>query len=501
MEEGQLLINGRWVQAADGGRTRIFNPSTGQPIGTIAMATPGDVDAAVQAARRAFDDGRWCDLTPGNRAKILWRLADLLDDTQESLAQLESLNQGKPIRLTRGGDLPTTVDNARFFASAARHLEGRATQEYDGTHTSMLRREPIGVVASITPWNYPLMMAVWEVLPALAAGNTVVLKPATATPFTSLALGRLALEAGVPDGVLNIVVGPGGSVGQQLASHPGVDMVSVTGGVHTGSAIMEEAAPTIKRLHFELGGKAPFIVFADANFEAAVQGAVVAAFINAGQDCTAATRIFVERSCYAQFVDAMTKATTSIQVGDALDPNTEMGPVISHGHRERIASFVDRAVRDGATVLAGGKSMTEGPLAHGYYYPPTLLVDVDDSFEVCRQEIFGPVVPIMPFADEEEVVMRSNAVPYGLSGSVWTTNGPRSLRMARKLKMGTVWINDHLPLVSEMPHGGYKQSGFGKGMSIYSVEDYTEIKHVMADLSNAVVKPWHEAVFLPKSES
>ncbi len=452
-----------------------------------------DVTRAVAAAKAAFDDGRWSRLGPGARAAALYKLADLLEQHLNVLAAMESRNVGKTIKLARDSDIPFTVDCLRFFAGAARTLEGRASTEYVPGTASMVRREPIGVCGQLAPWNYPLMMAIWKIGPALAAGNTVVLKPAPETPLTTLALGQLALEAGIPDGVLNIVTG-GDEVGVALVAHPDVRLISLTGATDTGKAVMRAAANTLKRVHMELGGKAPFVVFEDADLEAAAQGAVCGAFVNTGQDCTAATRIYVQRDVYDQFLGRFLELVGQIRIGDPSSEKTDMGPLVSAAQLERVESLVSTA-RDGGTFRAGGERARIAGMEGGFFYQPTVITDVPETARVVTDEIFGPAVVVLPFDREADAISRANAVRYGLAGSVWTTNVQRAMRVSAALEFGTTWVNDHLPITAEMPHGGFKQSGFGKDMSPYALEDYTQIKHIMLDTTGDQRKGWHYTIF------
>lgn len=473
----RLWIDGQWQDSRDGGRRSIENPATGEIIAEVSEATAADVHAAVQAAHRAFYDGRWSKKTPSERSLALLKLADLMEARFNDLARVESENTGKPYDyVCAGADIPMTIDQLRFFAAAARQISGAHAGEYLAGYTSMLRREPVGVVGQIAPWNYPIMIAVWKFAPALAAGCTVVLKPAPTTPLTALMLGELAAEAGIPPGVFNVIPG-GNETGQALVEHPDVRMISLTGSTATGKRVMETAAKTLKRVHLELGGKAPVIIFDDADIQAAAEKTTMAATFNSGQDCTAATRVYVQESRLEEAKEAIVEQMRQVRVGSPFDGDVRMGPLISNTQRERVQGFIERARAAGAQVLSGG-GIPAG-FDQGYYFEPTVITNVRQDSEIVQSEIFGPVLTISPFGDESEAVRLGNDVLYGLAASVFTKDIGRAMRLASELEFGTVWINDHIPLASEAPHGGFKQSGFGKDLSAEAVSDYQITKHVM----------------------
>jgi betaine-aldehyde dehydrogenase len=473
MKKLNNFVNGKSVESTSGESTTLVNPATGQPFATAPKSNAADIDAAFKAASDAFVD--WRDSTPSQRQRALLKIADAIEARAEEVIAIECENTGKPISLTTSEEVPPMVDQIRFFAGAARNLEGKSAGEYMPGMTSMIRREPVGVIGQVTPWNYPMMMAVWKWAPAIAAGNTVVLKPSDTTPASTVWMANLMAEF-LPAGVFNVVCGER-QTGELLVNHPRPDMVSITGSVGAGIAVAEAAAKQVKRVHLELGGKAPVVVFADADLAAAAEAIAVAGYFNAGQDCTAATRVIVQDSVYDQFVGLLTEQAKQVAIGGPADEDVFLGPLNNANQLARISDLLSR-VPSHATVMTGGSALDRP----GFFFPATVVAGLRQEDELIQKEIFGPVITVQKFSDESQAVAMANGVDYGLASSVWTTNHGTAMRMAKAFDFGCVWINTHIPLVAEMPHGGFKRSGYGKDLSGYGFEDYTRVKHVMSNL-------------------
>lgn len=491
----KMYIEGEWKGSASGKELDVLDPSTGSVLQKVPHATADDVGSAVDSARRAFDKGPWPKLSPGERANILLRAAAIMEQKIQEIITVESANSGKSIKQTSGYDIPYAIDNVKFLAGASRVLEGKAMAEYVAEGTSAIRREPVGVMAVITPWNYPFIAAIWRGIPAIAMGNTVVMKPATYTPLSTLNLAEILAEAGVPKGAFNVVTGPGKEVGEALASHPGVDMIAFTGSTEVGRRLSELGSRTVKKVSLELGGKAPFIVFDDADIEAAAEGAVVGGTVNNGEDCANSTRYYLHESVAAKFQERLIAKLGTVRVGAPSDPTTDMGPLISEAHRSKVSGYIEKGVHEGGKLLFGGKQPKVPGHEKGFYIEPTVISTENENSAIVKEEIFGPVFTLRTFSTYDEVIGASNDVIYGLGASVWTKNVTIAMRATRDLRFGTVWVNDHVPVPSEMPWPAWKQSGQGASLGTYCLEECTNVKHVYFDISGSTRKSWYYQVY------
>lgn len=477
----KMLIGGQWVESASGKTFETFNPATGKALAHVAEGDAEDINRAVAAARAAFESGPWTKMTPSQRGRLLWRVAELIEEHADELAMLETLDNGKPIKYSKASDVPLTADHFRYFAGWATKIEGETIPVSIPNMFTYTLREPLGVVGQIIPWNFPMQMAAWKLAPALACGNTVVLKPAEQTPLTALRLGELICEAGFPDGVVNIVPGFGQTAGAALAAHPDVDKIAFTGSTEVGKKILQASAGNLKKITLELGGKSPNIIFPDADLKYAVRGAITAIYFNSGQICTAGSRLFVHKSIYDETMSQLSAAADAMRVGAGVDPTTEVGPVISQEQLERVSGYIDSGKREGAVARAGGER-AGGNLADGYFLKPTVFDQVNDDMTIVREEIFGPVVVALPFEEVEEVARRANQSIYGLAAGVWTSDIKKAHKMVSLLKSGVVWVNTYNQFDAAAPFGGYRQSGYGREMGHAVLDAYSQIKTAWINL-------------------
>jgi betaine-aldehyde dehydrogenase len=495
METYKMFINGEWVESSNEEVLDVKNPSTGTTMAKVQSASNEDVHRAIDAARNSFDSGIWSRLPPGERSNILLKVAELLERNQEEFIKIETENSGKSIKQVSGYDIPYTIDNIRFIAGACRTLEGKAMAEYVSDGTSAIRREPIGAIGIITPWNYPLMMVIWRAFPAIAMGNSVVVKPASYTPLTTLKLAKILQDAGVPDGVFNVITGPGSSVGEEMAKSDKLEMIAFTGSTEVGKRLSVLGASNLKKVSLELGGKAPFIVFKDANIDAAVESAIVGGLVNNGQDCANSTRYYIQEEVFDKFLARLRERIQKLNIGDPQNPEIDMGPLISEAQRKRVEGYIEKGINEGGKLLSGGNRPLIKNHENGYYLNPALIYTENDNSAIVKEEIFGPVFTILKFTNYDDVIRRSNDVTYGLGSSVWTSDITTAMRATRDLRFGTVWINEHVVVPSEMPWAGYKESGHGASLSPYSLEEFTYIKHVYFDLTGKVRKDWYGQIF------
>ncbi|MCW6158525.1 MAG: aldehyde dehydrogenase family protein [Thermoplasmatales archaeon] len=491
----QMFVNGEWKDSSSGENIPVLNPATGLSIAEVPSATDDDVAFAAESARISFDAGSWSKISPGERSTVLLKVASMIEERTEELAKLETRISGKSIKQTIGYDLPYTVDNIRFLAGAARVLKGKAMGEYVAEGTSAIRREAIGVVGVITPWNYPLMMVIWRAFPALAMGNSVIVKPASYTPLTTLELANMVEKAGVPKGVFNVITGPGGRVGEAIARNKNVDMIAFTGSTEVGKKLHELGSSTLKKVSVELGGKAPFIVFEDADLEAATESAIVGGLVNNGEDCANSTRYYVQESVKDKFTKRLIEKMKRVKVGNPMDPKTDVGPLVSSSQRDRVEWYIKKGLEQGGKLLEGGDRPKIKGMEKGFYLNPAIISTENQQSTIVQEEIFGPVFSVLPFSTYDDAITKSNDVIYGLGSSVWTRNVTTAMNAVKDLRFGTVWVNEHVTVPSEMPWAGYKQSGHGASLSAYSLEEFTYIKHVYFDLTGKVRKSWYSQIY------